>query len=237
MLEVQILLIFLVAMLIQGASGFGSALTAMPFLITLVGIKVAAPLFLLGVLTAEIVMLVYFRHALQFREIWRLALAAAAGIPIGIVAIRTLPEGLVTGLLGIILIAYSLYSLLSPRPFSISRPGWGLAFGLVGGLLTGAYNTGGPPYVMYGAARQWDRDTFKSNIQGLFLISSLLAIANHALYGSFTLEVISHYLMALPGVLAGLALGIWLGSRINPQRFRQVILLLLIVIGFRLLFF
>ena len=43
--------------------------------------------------------------------------------------------------------------------------------------------------------------------------------------------------MALPGVLIGMALGIWLGGRINPQRFRQVILLLLIVIGFRLLFF
>ena len=64
--------------LIQGVSGFGSALVAMPILAGLVGVRTAAPLVALIGLVIEFFLLIRYRHALQVREVWREHLCSSA---------------------------------------------------------------------------------------------------------------------------------------------------------------
>ena len=106
--------------------------------------------------------------------------------------------------------------------------GWAYLFGFAGGLLGGAYNTAGPPYVIYGNCRSWQPAVFKSNLQALFMVTGSMALLVHALNGNFTLDVARYVLLAVPAILIGIWLGLRLDKRLNPQVFSRLVLILLL---------
>ena len=106
-------------------------------------------------------------------------------------------------ILGLVIVAYALYALLELRPPELSHPAWGFAFGLLAGMLGGAYNTSGPPVVVYGNSRRWLPVEFKSNLQGFFFLNSVLVVSGHALSHNFTQAVVQNYLTALPALALG----------------------------------
>ena len=95
-------LIFLLGTFVQASIGFGLALVAMPILVSLLSIHVAAPLVALVAAIGEIVILLRYRDAFMFRNIKQLMIAAVAGIPIGILAVRAVDGDIVIKLLGVI---------------------------------------------------------------------------------------------------------------------------------------
>lgn len=236
MTELLVFPIFMAAAFTQAVAGFGAALLTMPLLIALLGIHTAAPLFALVIVVSEVIMIIRYRHALNLRDVWRLAVGSAVGIPLGVTALSQLPEDLVLGILGILVIVYALYTLLGPDLPELKRRGWGFAFGFVSGLFSGAYNTGGPPYVVYGTMSRWQPHTFKSNLQGVFLFSGLFVVTTHILSHNVTETVLGHALLALPGMLLGLLIGFSLDRFINPVVFRRIVLVLLVFLGLRLVF-
>ena len=90
MLEVLIIFIVFFAAVIQTISGFGFALMVMPLLVLTLGIQTAAPLVALTGCTLYTVNLLRYRQAVNLSEVVRLAAAAMLGIPLGVLAIRTL---------------------------------------------------------------------------------------------------------------------------------------------------
>ncbi|MFQ5422119.1 MAG: sulfite exporter TauE/SafE family protein [Anaerolineae bacterium] len=228
------IVIMLFATFVQGAAGFGMALVSMPMLVYFLGIRTATPLVALIGIATEVVMLVYYREALTLQDIWRLSAASLVGIPLGVWLLRRLDADVVTAVLGVILIIYALYSLGGLHLPKLANRAWAFAFGFVGGLLSGAYNTSGPPAVVYADCRRWPPAQFKSNLQGYFLLNSLMAIAVHGLSGNLTTAVWHNFWLGLPTAVLGLALGVRLDNHINPARFRQMVLVLLVVLGVRL---
>ena len=45
-------------------------------------------------------------------------------------------------------------------------------FGFFAGILGGAYNTNGPPVVIYGSLRKWSPATFRATLQGYFFMAA-----------------------------------------------------------------
>jgi uncharacterized membrane protein YfcA len=207
----------------------------MSILPSLLGIQIAAPLVALMAITLEAILLIRLRSAINLRAVWRLSLAAVVGIPIGIVLVRSISEDIVLTILGIVLIGYSLYALIAPRLPELEHPAWAFAFGFVGGILSGAYNVAGPAAVIYGNCRRWNPDEFRSNLQAFFLINDAFVLINHGLAGNLQPIVWSYYLVALPAILLGIFFGLKLDRRINPDVFRKMVQVLLIVMGLRLI--
>lgn len=224
------------AIFTQSIAGFGLALISMPLLIEALGVEVAAPLVALVAITAEVILIIRYRHAIQFRTLGRLSLASLIGIPIGIFALQNANDQFVLMLLGMVITLYALYALSQLRLPEIQHPNWAYGFGLVGGILSGAYNTSGPPIVIYGSCRRWTPSQFKSNLQGYFMVNSVMVILTHTLAQNYTPFVMQSYLIALPGVGIGLLLGLSLDKYINPVLFRKIVLGLLIVVGLNLIF-
>lgn len=228
------LLVFLVvffAIFTQSLTGFGLALVSMPLLTALLGVGTAAPMVALFGLVAEVILLLYYREAVNVRVIWRLIMTAAIGVPVGILVIRSLDEGVVLALLGVIVAGYALYALLKLRLPTIDGPVWAYAFGFVAGILGGAYNTAGPPVIVYGNCRGWPPEEFKANLQGFFLFTGLIVMISHVLAGNYTAEVLRYTLIALPAVAAGVASGLALSKRVSAATFRTIVLWLLLVLG------
>ena len=223
------------AIFTQSIAGFGLALIAMPLLIRELGVIVAAPLVALVGVTAEIVLLLRYRHALNFRTLGRLVIASLAGVPLGVFLAARVDERLVLTCLGVVITLYALYALTRPRLPELHHPRWAFGFGFVGGILSGAYNTSGPPVVIYGTCRRWSPAEFRSNLQGYFFLNSIMVIITHTLAQNYTAQVWQYYLAALPGLVLALVLGLSLDRFINPARFRQIVLVLLVLIGLSLI--
>lgn len=222
------------AVLTQSISGFGVALVAMAFLPGLLGIQVAAPLVALVALTLEAVLLLRYRLSLNLRAVWPMVMASFIGIPIGVWGLKGLDEDLVLAFLGIVIAGYALYALFQFRLPELRHPLWAYGAGFLAGVLGGAYNTSGPPVVVYGDCKGWGPTEFKANLQGFFLLSDLFVVLNHAVGSNFTAEVWVFYLWCLPAIAAGIFSGLIIGRRLDSAVFRKVVLVLLVVLGLRL---
>ena len=126
---------------------------------------------------------------------------------------------------------FSLYCLFRPRLFELRQEWAAYPFGFVAGILGGAYNSNGPPVVIYGTVRKWPPDCFRANLQGYFFPANLIIIASHGLGGLWTPAVGWYFLLSLPAVL----LSMWIGNHLNrmiPQgQFDRYIHIILILIG------
>jgi len=218
----------------QSLTGFGLALVMMPILVSLLGIQIAAPLVALIAALAEISLLIQYRESLNIKAVWRLSAASLVTIPVGVFALRWLDDEITTTLLGILLISYALYALTNFTLPTLSRPIWAYGFGLGAGFLSGAYNTPGPPVIIYGNCRRWGPAEFKGNLQGFFLLNSTMVLASHVWNHNLSPVVWQSFIYALPAI----ALGIWLGVRLDPyinsKIFHKLVLVVLIILGLQL---
>lgn len=227
--------IIFAAGLTQGLTGFGSALVAMPLLTNLIHVRVAASLMSMTSFILQITILLRYRQHLEWRAVIRLLVGSWVAVPLGVYGLRLLNEGIVTAILGLVIVGYGLYALFTPRLPRIRDVRWGYLFGFASGLLSGAYNASGPPVVIYGTARRWGPDEFKGNLQGFFMLNNLAVILSHAVAGDMTPMVWQHALVAFPAVILGGLAGLSLDRYINPATFRRIVLWALIVLGVRLI--
>lgn len=233
--EIAVFFIFAAGLFVQSGAGFGSALVAMPLLISIIGAKTAAPLFAVSYMLIAIVITFRYRKDLRIENIWRIILASFCGIPIGILVISKWDEHVVLFILGVIVLAYAIYALLGFQPPRLKDRRWQFGLGFIGGMMSGAYNSSGPVYVVYGDSQRWSPFEFKGNLQALFFLNSITTTSTHFLVGNITPEVTRLMVVAIPGMLFGVLLGLSLDRFIKPEPFRKVVLGLLLLIAVNLM--
>jgi uncharacterized membrane protein YfcA len=235
MTELIIFITVFFAIFTQSVSGFGLALVSMPVIAGLVGVRVATPLVVLVAFLAELFLILRYRRSINIGAVWRLTLASAIGIPLGVMALGVLDETVVLSILGILIILYALYALLNLSLPKLEGGIWGYVFGFISGMLGGAYNVAGPLVIIYGNCRGWEQKEFKGNLQGFFIVGTVVAIVSHAISQNLTTTVWRFFLISLPAIGLGLLAGIYLDKFINPVRFRKIVLVGLMVAGVQLI--
>ena len=227
--------IILLAAFQQSLSGFGFALIAMPILVQLVGIQAAAPLVAALALILNIINSIRWRDAFDFSEIKGVGVWMALGVPLGIWGVFTLDEALVRGGLGVVLIAYALFALLKPGGLPAISRRWAYPAGFLAGMMGGAYNTAGPPLILYGSLRQWSNRRFRAVLQSLFAFSASIVVLGHVLTRHYAPPVLGWLAISLPGLLMAVAAGAFLDKRIKPAQLRTWITILTLLMGISLL--
>ncbi|MCJ7715254.1 MAG: sulfite exporter TauE/SafE family protein, partial [Anaerolineales bacterium] len=185
---ILVLVILFFSTFIRSALGFGDALIAMPLLAIVVGLQVATPLTAMGATTIAITILIRSWKKVEIKEAWRLVVATWIGIPVGIYFLKAAPEILVKSLLGILITGFGLFNLLVPKLPRLLTDKWAYLTGFIAGILGGAYNTNGPPIVIYGMLRRWDAEKFRATLQGYFLPTGAAILITHGLAGMWTTQ-------------------------------------------------
>ncbi len=235
-ITIIIVIIIFYATLVQSTLGFGSALIMMPFLTALIGIKTAVPLVALIATTIHISILIYKWQEVDFLAAWRLVIASLIGIPIGAFLLRMGNEEYLKFILGLIIIGFSIYYLLKPALPFIKDEKYAYFFGFFAGILGGAYNTNGPPVVIYGSMRRWKPTIFRTTLQGYFFPTGLLLLISHYSVGLWTAMVWHNYFIALPFVLTAVLIGGKLNAKISAGKFDKYIYMFLILTGMYITF-
>jgi len=231
-----VIVVIFVSTLIRSTFGFGNALIAMPLLVLLIGVKAASPLVALAGLVISSLMLIQDWQALRWKETLFLLGASIPGIPLGLALLTSVPESLVRSILGLVLVGFGIYNLVRIRLPSLASRWLALPFGLLAGVLGGAYNTNGPPIVIYAVFRGWTKDEFRTSLQGFFLVSNLLIVAGHGLTGLWNRQILLQFLASIPSIGLAVYLGSRISSRFSQESFDRIIYYFLILTGILMFF-
>lgn len=174
---------------------------------------------------------------IHLQSVGWLVLATLFGIPLGILLLTSTHQRLVKAILGAIIAAFSIYSLMGRAPVQLKRDNraWLLSSGFFAGILGGAYGMNGPPLVIYGAMRRWSPQHFRATLQGYFLPASIIGMAGYCFAGLWTPTVTHYYLLSLPVVLLGVFLGRVINHRMHGDGFLKYVYVGLVGTGMLLL--
>lgn len=217
--------------LIQGITGFGSVLVSLPLLSLAFGLRTSIPLIALFAQCINLWLVVELRRHLSISRLGLLLLATVPGIPVGVWALKAFPEWVLSLLVGLMLLAFALHSLLvRPTPRNLGR-GWTALAGFLAGILGGSTGANAPPIIVYTSMQPWTKDETKSLMTGYFFSAGLAVISTHALSGLTTGRVLQLFVTGLPALAAGVFCGTRLYRRLGGTGYRTAVLVLLLVLG------
>lgn len=224
--------------LMRATFGFGDSVISMP-LLALLPIPFSTSVALVG--------LVGFTVALFFAVsgwkdkdpivLKKMSVMTLLGIPFGLLLVRYASQTWISFILGVLLVAYSIFSLTGSRERQerlqkrFINTNYSYPFGFASGMLGSAYNMNGIPVVLYATMRDWSPRQFTGNVQSHFIISSTLIIISHFIGGFWTKELGVYYLLSIPAVLAAIALGNRIYAYIETDKFKQYVFYLIFVLG------
>jgi uncharacterized protein len=173
------------------------------------------------------------RHALDGRRLLPLVIGGQLGIPIGIELLRWLPAADMRAAIGVVLVAFSLYSLLRPklRPMADARPLADGAAGLASGIVGGATGLAGVLPTIWAGLRGWTKDEQRAVFQPVAVAIFAGCLVWLGGTGGFDRPTLFLFVAGLPALLAGSWLGLRLYGRLDEAGFRKVVLGLLLVAG------
>jgi hypothetical protein len=226
-----ILCVIFFSTLVRSIFGFGEALIAMPLLAIIVDLKTATPLVTIIAGTITTTILITSWRRIQFNSVWRLVVSSFAGIPLGLIFLKDTYDVTMKLVLAVVIVAFSVYSLIKPKIGALKTEHASYIFGFVAGILGGAYNTAGPPVVIYGYMRKWSPESFRATLQGYFFPTWIIIILSHGMAGFWTRSMWQLYVISLPLIFLASLIGSRLNKSMTEKNFDRYIHALLVVIG------
>lgn len=227
-------LTFLAAGFVKGVTGMGLPTIAMGMLGTLMPPAAAAAILIIPSFVTNVWQLLAGPATVRLlRRLWPMLLGIVLGTIGGsALLVRADPQWSAFAL-GVALIAYAGYALLSPSYSVSSRVERWLApiVGLVTGAITGGTGVFVMPAVPYLQALQLERDELVQALGLSFTVSTVALAAGLLANGAFRVDQAGLSSLALLPALGGMWLGQKVRARISPLRFRQVFLALLLLLG------
>lgn len=229
------LAILLVAALLQGFFGFGFGIVAVSGLtLTQDLVHAAGVVNITGILITGWIALQLRGHLLR-RLTLRMLPPALVGVLVGVTALQRIERDLMVSILGASILVISVWNLARPRLRSRESPWLDGTMALLGGLLGGAFNTGGPPLIIHLYRRPENPEALKATIQSLLLGMGLVRLPMAAAQGLLDESIWADAATTAPAVVVGVIIGIALARRIQPDRFRRACWIGLGLLGIGLL--
>ena len=228
---ILICFILFVAGWVQGVSGFGSALIAIPLLSLIIDIKMAVPLCSLASTVIATYMTLQLRNSFDLKKIGPLCMGSIPGIAVGATLLKTVPSHIIETVMGVFLIVYGLYNLFFTIPPKRIHRRWGYLAGFLTGAIGAALSAGGPPTIIYTTLNNWTKDEIKATLSGFFCFASYIVIVAHLVTGVTTLDVFKTFLVSGPFILLGTALGTYCYRFFKKDVYLKVVFVCLIAMG------
>lgn len=219
--------VFLLAGVAQSVSGFGLALVAVPLLALTVD-PVTAVVCATGVGTALTGWAgVRERAHLDVPVARRLTVFGVIGMPVGLILLAQLDESGLEAIMAVSLVAA--LGLIWSRVQLPAGPGTARVAGVASGVLLTSTGMNGPPLVLGLNALRLPPRQFRATLQVVFCSQDVLSMVAFAVLGYVEPAALVIIAGGLLGSLLGWLLGDRVFHRINPEAFRRVLLVGLLV--------
>jgi uncharacterized protein len=224
-------LVVLSAGFIQGITGFGLSLLALPFFALIFGIRESVPILVMLSIVTNIWVARDHVHRIELKPIVKLLIPAVIGIPFGIWLLTITGARELRIFAGIVITVFALGAFIDfafMKKTGVRSP---YIFGFLSGVLNGSISLSGPPIVAYFAVERLPKDSFRSNISAYFFLLNIVTLAVMIFRGFCGWEHVIRFGYLLPGLLIGTWAGLYVCKFIEEKLFRRLAILLLIVTG------
>ncbi len=231
----ELLLVWLgiaAAYVIFGIAGFGTALIASPLLVQFMPLAWIVPLLALLDFAAAVSNLRRDGKAADLGELRRLLPLMLIGSGIGAaILLHSRADSLYLAL-GLFVTGYAAYSLGGSKRERHFGPRSAIPFGLVGGVFSAMFGSGGFIYAIYLSGRLPGKDAIRVTQSTLIGCSTLTRAILFLLAGVYANgQLLLCALLLAPAMLAGLAIGRHITLRLSREEFLRVINGLVLVSG------
>lgn len=167
---------------------------------------------------------------------WRFLLATVVFIAVSAQFVRDIPQHVFLMLLGVPITGYAVLQLMG-RNLAIklehqTRAEWGL--GVIAGLYGGVSGVWGPPLIVYLMSVGVEKAEML-RVQGvIFLLGSVMLLSAHLNSGVLTGSSTAFSAVLVLPAIAGMAIGMQVGNRLDQALFRRCTQVLLVLAGLNL---
>ena len=233
---ISAVVILMVAFTVRGITGFGSALIAIPLLALMLPISVAVPLVGFLDYTSSLTHSLKLRSDIQWKKILPLLPFTLMGVLFALYLFNTVDAQLLKKFLGGFIIIYALYTLLTIKPHSHSSNLWAIPGGLIGGLVSTLFGTGGPFYVIYYQLQGLGKIAFRATIAATFFLDGTARIIAYSFNDFYSMDTIILIAVSLPIMAIAMYIGGHIHTNISHQTIQKGIGILLLFSGSALIF-
>jgi uncharacterized membrane protein YfcA len=177
------------------------------------------------------------RQHVAINRLWPFVVGGFVGIPIGIQLLLITDAGVVKNVLGVFLLVFGSYALLSPRLPVVKAGGRAAdaSVGFVGGVLGGMGGYSGVLPTIWTQLRGWPKEIARAVYQPYVIIIQAIALVG-LVWVTLDRTGVVMLIVVLPPVMLGTWIGWRLYGKLNDLRFRQALAVLLIASGATLVF-
>ena len=223
---------------LEAITGFGCTVLAFPFMIAITG-DIGYSKIVLSILAWALALyfvVTKFRH-IHWRQFLIIFVMAAVGVPIGLWIFDQGEADILRKAFGLFIVltaGVQLYRLVKPK----KREGAGEKFNPVsyaylflGGIVHGAFATGGPLIVLYSAKKITDKGQFRTTMCLLWALLNTLLIVQYLRKGALTDDIGVSLLWLLPALVVGIVAGEYIHNKVNELLFRKLVFAMLFAVG------
>jgi uncharacterized protein len=224
-----------IAYVIFGIAGFGTALVAAPILAQAMPVASIVPLLALLDFAAAAISGYRLSDKIARTELVWLAPLMIVGSIVGVTLLISLPAKLMMLLLGVFAASYGSYGLLAPPIERKIGKAWVGLFAPIGGMFSAMFGSGGFVYAIYLSLRLDDKDAIRatqSTLIGLSTLTRVLLFLAVGIYSDPQLLLLA--LVSAPAMVIGLYAGHRVTLRMSREEFLRILHLLLIGTGMAL---
>jgi uncharacterized membrane protein YfcA len=223
----------LVGGFVNGLTGFGTGLAALPLFLLAVQPVVAAQLVSAASVASHLTTLRMIWHAIDWRRLAPMLVAGLIGVPIGTWILPLLSVATFKLAVGIVVFVYCSFMLFGVGRVRLAAGGKGAEaiIGFFGGILAGIAGLSGVLPTMWAALKAWPKEERRVFFQvfNLTILSAMLLAS--LVQGLVGWRLLSALAVALPGTLTGSWLGAFVYRRLDDRRFDRIVLFLLLLSG------
>lgn len=217
---------------INGLSGFGLAMAAIPLWLLALSPANAASLAAICAVAAHLQSVSLIVHAINTRRLTPFIIGGVIGIPVGTWLLAGIDAASFRFWIGTLMIVYCVI-MLSGRvtlkiPENAAADG---VVGILGGILGALAGLSGALPAIWSGLRDWGKDARRAVLQPFNMAILALSIVAHAVAGLFTMDLFRAVAFALPATLIGAYAGKHLYRRLGDHHFDRVVLGFLLAAG------
>ncbi|WP_319756092.1 sulfite exporter TauE/SafE family protein [uncultured Sphaerochaeta sp.] len=224
MLLLRVFAIVFVGAFLQSNIGFGFPIIAMIFFPSLFPFSTAVTLNQIIAIASTGFLTIRYWKSIQWKMLIPLLVSSLLVGAIVIVSSLQVESRILTGILGIFLMALSLYfACFSNKIVVQASLSNGLLMGIVAGLGNGLFGIGGPPVALYLFAAVKDKKHYLATIQAYFLVCNIQSIFIRSYHGAFELSYIPIILIGWVAIAVGTYIGLLLFKRTPDYLLKRIV--------------
>jgi uncharacterized membrane protein YfcA len=216
----------------KGTTGMGLPLVATPILAGVFGPKAAVVIVTIPIFAANSLLLLQgWRRLHVLRGVAPIIIASAIGTMIGVNLLALLDQRTFAILISLMVVVFLARGdrLIGDDPGARRARILGPIVGFVGGVLQGTTSIASPVIGSFFHARKMDRHDYVVVLAAIFELNAAIQLIGYSLLGLYTPDILAIGLLGLVPTLLALMVGIYFRGRLDQRRFRQLIVVLLVL--------